>query len=360
MRNNIYLIILSLVFSLLVGEVFFRLNPELYCDGYRPSKNDKLVYELFPNHRMTLTGDVISPQGLNDIPYHVQRPNGLFRIAVVGDSTSFSLGIPRQYSFPKVLETSLRRKGYSVEIMNFSVPGYNTSQESELISSKVLQFDPNMVILVYCQNDIKMCNYFKPRLITSPSFIFHKSYFIHYIFLTLDKIYVKMNENGSAVQSAATIRKNYMIFKQKFLGVYYPEQRIYPFPGLEEVIYYGGDPPAELEKVPWQYWYMLEYGNYQRALSEIIDVLKGRGVTLISSGLFDQRALQINQSLGVRNIVSFYSLFGQKQVTSKDVEIPGDGHLNINGHRIVAEGLEQYILQRGLMGRGRMGRNSGD
>jgi hypothetical protein len=42
-----------------------------------------------------------------------------------------------------------------VEVLNFGVPGYNLDQEIETLRSRVLRFDPDVVVLAFCLNDLE-------------------------------------------------------------------------------------------------------------------------------------------------------------------------------------------------------------
>jgi lysophospholipase L1-like esterase len=86
----------------------------------------------------------------------VEKPEGTFRILLLGDSVSVGQGV-REYenTYPAVLETYLRERGLEVELLNFAVTGYNTQQEVWTLNDKGLAFDPDLVLVGYCLNDRK-------------------------------------------------------------------------------------------------------------------------------------------------------------------------------------------------------------
>ena len=98
-------------------------------------------------------GDV-NAAGCRDRDYPVAKPPDTYRIVVLGDSIAFgycneSRGIPLPATFPKKLEAMLEREplpeAARTEVLNFSVSGYDTAQEVELLAEKALAYEPDLV-----------------------------------------------------------------------------------------------------------------------------------------------------------------------------------------------------------------------
>ncbi len=113
-----------------------------------------LGWALLPNSTGVLYADEfetnvsISPQGLRDRVYPLSR-SGKARIAFVGDSFAWGVGVEEGEAVPKQLERLL---GEDFEVMNFGVPGYSTDQEL-LYLDRVMEFQPDLVILQVYAND---------------------------------------------------------------------------------------------------------------------------------------------------------------------------------------------------------------
>lgn len=125
-------------------------------DIHRVSADKKLEYELIPNSS-TYLDDVwyrINQDGLRDTVYPREKPANTFRIAAVGDSMTFGLALEMPDTWPKQLEQKLRRSQANVEVLNFGVMGYDTTQEAEQIQSKILPYTPDLIIIGYSLNDI--------------------------------------------------------------------------------------------------------------------------------------------------------------------------------------------------------------
>ena len=95
----------------------------------------------------------INKQGLRDEVYLEQKPEGTFRILVLGDSFVFGHGVEQDEVFTEVAEKELRAKGLNVEIINAGVFNYGT--DNELLWFKELRgkFRPDLVFLLVFPND---------------------------------------------------------------------------------------------------------------------------------------------------------------------------------------------------------------
>ena len=101
--------------------------------------SDNAVLRYVPNPGV---GD-INADGFRDRPYSRRKPAGVTRIVVLGDSIGFGYCndktvLPIEATFPKPLEAELERDPGAVEVLNFSVSGYDTLQEVEFLREKAL------------------------------------------------------------------------------------------------------------------------------------------------------------------------------------------------------------------------------
>ncbi len=128
----------------------------LRFEGSFYSSDRSLGYVLRPNaHGWDVLENVayfcVNSDGLADRDHAVQRPPGVVRIAVVGDSESEAKQVPRAQAYWAVLERSLNSqlapRGQKVEVINFGVAGYGLAQDSLVIQNRVWKYDPQIVIL---------------------------------------------------------------------------------------------------------------------------------------------------------------------------------------------------------------------
>lgn len=171
---NMVLIAGSIVLALLILEVLVRvldvpprpLAP-LPVPSYRLSENPVIKYEYRPGYRSegksydaSHKGYVINNAGFRDYEYEVTKPDGTFRIIALGDSTTAGNGITDvDMTYTKLLEKLLNaesQSGKHYEVLNFGVGGYHTMQEVETLRVKGLEYDPDLVLLTFCMNDLDL------------------------------------------------------------------------------------------------------------------------------------------------------------------------------------------------------------
>lgn len=86
------------------------------------------------------------------------KPEGTYRIAVVGDSFAYGQGIPREARFSDRLEAALNDgagAGRVYEVLNFGRPGTATEDQIEMLRDAVLDTDPDFVLLQWYRNDVE-------------------------------------------------------------------------------------------------------------------------------------------------------------------------------------------------------------
>jgi len=157
--------------SLLAAEVIVRvlgvapgLKPiqltSYECISKR-STNPILGFELKANCQsdnpdFIQTYERTNSHGQRDRERTLQKPEGIRRVLVLGDSVVEGYGLRENETIPCRLE-DLYPDG-STEVLNFGVSAYCTRAEIELLEVKGLQFDPDVVVLVFVENDFDNFN----------------------------------------------------------------------------------------------------------------------------------------------------------------------------------------------------------
>lgn len=178
--------LVGVALGLVVGEFVVRAAnvapqiSEVAAERYRLSDNLLIGYEPDPKR----AGRGYNRLGFRDTDHPKQKPQGTFRIVVIGDSISVGSGISRmRYVFPSLVEKKLRHAGKKVEVINLGVHGYNTQQEVETLRVKGLQFEPDLVLLQCTDNDFRSASHITPilRKRWRRKSGFHSSAFIPYL-----------------------------------------------------------------------------------------------------------------------------------------------------------------------------------
>src|SRR5215510_10340152 len=101
----------------------------------------------------------INSHGFRDRERALNKPPGVYRIAVLGDSGTEARQVDMDKTYTSLAEKELNRRhcfgGSEVEVLNFGVPGYGTAQELIMLRERVWKFSPDMIVLhVFTGNDI--------------------------------------------------------------------------------------------------------------------------------------------------------------------------------------------------------------
>jgi len=100
----------------------------------------------------------INSLGLRDREISREKPRGVFRILVLGDSFAEGKQVRLDETFPKRLERALAERFPSQrwEVINGGVSGYGTADEIKFFEILGRALDPDLVILAFCVgNDVQ-------------------------------------------------------------------------------------------------------------------------------------------------------------------------------------------------------------
>jgi hypothetical protein len=139
---------------------------------------DFLQFELKPNVNKMLFGHAFTTNahGMRDHAYTVEKPPGIFRIAVLGSSMDMGWGIGTSDTYVNLLEDWLNAHaatrglgtGRRFEVLNFAVAAYSPLQRLEAFRRKVKAFKPDMVLYSATMLDtrlmeIHLCDLFRAK-----------------------------------------------------------------------------------------------------------------------------------------------------------------------------------------------------
>lgn len=123
----------------------------------RRTANGRLRFELRPGALARAEVEYrINALGLRGPETALEKPPGVRRVAVLGDSIAFGYWVAERDAFPRQLEAMLAGGvGARVEVLDFGVPGYNLDQEIETLRTKAFDFSPDVVVVAFCLNDLE-------------------------------------------------------------------------------------------------------------------------------------------------------------------------------------------------------------
>jgi lysophospholipase L1-like esterase len=160
LRNILFALVPSIAIAVIggvIGEVYLRAQHadlrkaiESKVSGRErctQASADRLrIYEGIPN-KCDQNG-----LGFRDVEHSLQKPDGVYRIVLIGDSVAMGQGVPPPEALGKVLERAMSANGAKVEVIVLAVTGYSTSQELALLEIGH-RYRPDLIVWTYVLND---------------------------------------------------------------------------------------------------------------------------------------------------------------------------------------------------------------
>ena len=131
--------------------LFTSIDPKDYAWTPHPY----LSYYPTPNFKKGLTAH--NSLGYRNDEFPLKKPDGVFRIVALGGSSTYDVSIEdNQKTFTAQLEKLLNGEyGYhNVQVINAGVPGYNSWETLGNLEFRVLDLDPDLVIIYDGVNDV--------------------------------------------------------------------------------------------------------------------------------------------------------------------------------------------------------------
>lgn len=130
-------------------ERYTRMNETIY----RPSSDPRRVYEPVPSSSVPMEYGAagFNAQSMREASDVAMESGDDIRIAVVGDSLVWTEFVAVNEALPQQIDVAL---GTGFEALNFGVTGYDTSDEAAWYESHVRNYDADIVVVVFCMNDL--------------------------------------------------------------------------------------------------------------------------------------------------------------------------------------------------------------
>jgi lysophospholipase L1-like esterase len=160
--SRFFLVIIGILLAILIVEIILRFFPEYSFESmvservFHGSGHDFHVKyfrpsELFGNELIPNADETINSFGMRDREYSESKPEGVYRIMILGDSiTQFG-------EWADYLEEKLQNDG-NYEVLNAAVAGWNLQNYYLYLKNKGIRFEPDMVITALCLNDVRQWN----------------------------------------------------------------------------------------------------------------------------------------------------------------------------------------------------------
>ena len=154
----------------------------------RPVENPDLSFAHAPNRSAFLMGVPVSinSEGMRDREFSLEKPPGVYRVMMLGDSTTFGWGVRQEDTAAKSLERKLNEalppEFNHAEVMNTGVGNYDTVQEVTYYETIGWKYHPDLVVLVFFINDPE------PVPVEKKGFLIDRSYLIAFATNRIDGV----------------------------------------------------------------------------------------------------------------------------------------------------------------------------
>ena len=312
----------------------------------------------------------ISSQGLRDREFEFEKPEGIERILIIGDSMVDGLEVPLGDTFPKQLELIYLDSGRGVEVINGGHYGYGTDQELLFYRLRGRQFHPDIVVLGFSPSNDIAENLESETLSPKPFFEF-----VADGTLELKNFPVSPMDENIPARSTILEQIKQTLYDKSKLYRFTSYQVMRQVPWLRQLLAGIGvvDPEGDFERESTLETYSTDTSNYFQngwevtsalilRLREEVEVDGAQFAVVIMpdprqfvyAGMPGQHVTKWNErmmlSCGNQNM-DCIDLFPVFQSLVEDGEIdsyfyPRDGHPNSAGHRIIAETLYTFLEDR--------------
>lgn len=152
-------------YYLLKGETVFKRNPFNPEEVFEP--HPFLVARLIPDNTQEHEGVVMTTDSESRRNTGAPKDSkGLINVAVLGGSTTMSVGVSDDDTWPAVLQKNL---GPEYAVTNYGVAGFTTAENIIQLALSVPSIHPDIVVVYQGWNDIT--NYHRPTV--APDYYYH-------------------------------------------------------------------------------------------------------------------------------------------------------------------------------------------
>ncbi len=262
----------------------------------------------------------INPDGQRDTIYPLGRSDAQ-RMLVLGDSFGWGYGVEHQDRFDEVLES----RHANWEIINTSVSGYGTDQQLIYLRTRGLAYKPDVVLLLLYSNDFANNSAAAQYYTNKPYFILQgehlelrntpvpRPYLLQRMAHLIGQTYIL----GRAMQGAIALIRS---LSAKQIGLH-------------------GDRRSDAS-----------YPLTRRLIHEIDSLSRSIGARFVLVSIpMDMARRNALAEQAEQSGFPYLALDETFANGGGGLTFPHDDHWNSQGHRVAANALEEFLLERGLM-----------
>ncbi|MBI4665118.1 MAG: hypothetical protein HY751_01775 [Nitrospinae bacterium] len=281
----------------------------------RASENYNVGHEHKPNQHETLMGVDFrtNSHGFRGAEYPVEKPAGVYRVMLLGDSLTVGWGAKEDSLFATRLEAALKDhfsktgRAETPQVINTGVGNYNTDQEISFFEWRGKAFKPDLVVLNYFINDAEPTPRQKSPLIIKYSYL---AMWLWGRIDTFERMYLSKEDYGDYYSRLYDDKSEGWIKTKEAMG------RL-----------------AALSKK-----------EGFKVVVALLPELHAVGPKYGFQDIYDKVALAAKEA-GIEEVVDLSPKFANEKPETLWVS-PDDAHPNEKAHGIIANGLYEYLTAR--------------
>jgi hypothetical protein len=130
------------------------LSRQICLDMSQVVYEEEGILQLKPNQHFSTIN--INSDGFRGPETSMEKPKDIFRIFMVGGSTTFGAGSTSDYTtIPSILQTKLKdvNQNQEIEVINAGIPFADSFREVYHVKNNILEFNPDLIIIYDGWND---------------------------------------------------------------------------------------------------------------------------------------------------------------------------------------------------------------
>ncbi|MFN8373328.1 MAG: hypothetical protein U0694_10700 [Anaerolineae bacterium] len=316
--------------------------------------------------------------GFHDTPFTLEKPAGVYRILIIGDSFPRGEEVPLTNGFPYLLERQFNVENDgsypNIEVINLGIPALGTDRELLLYAGLGFRFQADVVLLcMYTGNDIRDNDIDLEQL--------QYSYRLDRPFFTLDNGVLTLHNSDTALEAGR--------FPDDPAWQWFVNMQTRQTPAPPENL---PQRPIVLSHDPYETEYPVDLGLYlpedsywtrswqltERLLAQFRDLVEAQGSRFGVVIIPDRRAVHQEDWVNTMNrypivgegnpltpIARLSVMMQDNGITNLNlttalrahvVDYPNnrlyyasDGHFNISGHVVAEQAIHDWLLVQGMI-----------
>ena len=350
-----------IVVCLIIGE--FILGFILPDWGtFRYQADEDIGFRLEPSEKA-----MVNEAGFRDYTYTLRKPKNVYRIVGIGDSQTASCGFTDiSNAYLKVLEknlNSIKGLGMTYEVLNMGVPNYTPHEYLAMLKKYGIEYGPDLVLVaIYLGNDIQVVPQNRDYIVFDGTLISRRALNLSDRSEFEVKLWKWFHE-----------RKLYRVVQRAQYAKIWATYDSTPKRKSNRLSVFMKDEfrtPSEKDDIH-QAW-----TDVQKSIKQIQNVVQEHDVRLLLVMIPDEH--QVNKSLRKSSLQHLHSNeenydFEQwnrrltsfcednkidvldltpglsKVIQHESLYFKNDIHLNVRGHQLVGEFIQEYLLNRQIL-----------